>query len=82
MLLDYGNKKYWDQRYQDAEDFFDWFQSYESLKPYMEDFFKQKGPDSMVMNVGCGTSEFGIVSVHLIMIFELILTIAYFIYLV
>lgn len=62
MLLDYGNKKYWDQRYLDSEEYFDWFQSYESLKPYMQEYFKQKGPSCMVMNVGCGTSEFGIVN--------------------
>ncbi|KAG2373853.1 hypothetical protein C9374_011738 [Naegleria lovaniensis] len=50
----YGDKEYWDDRYQKMSEPFDWFQTYDRLKFYLSKHIKNK--DSSGLNVGCGTS--------------------------
>ena len=59
MSGDYGDKAYWDQRYSEGNDLFDWYQKYDTLKPVIQDLLANKPATLRILNVGCGTSEFG-----------------------
>ena len=49
----YGDVKYWDNRYLDKNQF-DWYQEWEDLLQYLEPFFNG---DELVLNIGCGNSK-------------------------
>ena len=63
MSGDYGDKSYWNQRYSEGDELFDWYQKYDTIKPLIQDLFKDKPPSLRILNIGCGTSEFGEVNI-------------------
>ena len=58
MSSDYGDQSYWDQRYAEANELFDWYQKYKTIKPTIEDLWKDKKHLMQVLHVGCGNSSF------------------------
>lgn len=50
---DYGSDSYWEERYQSSDEMYEWFQSWDSILPHIEDYLTVKG-DSL--NIGCGNS--------------------------
>eukprot|EP01121_Diplochlamys_sp_Union-15-3_P016364 TRINITY_DN5551_c0_g1_i2.p1 TRINITY_DN5551_c0_g1~~TRINITY_DN5551_c0_g1_i2.p1 ORF type:complete len:216 (+),score=28.18 TRINITY_DN5551_c0_g1_i2:69-650(+) len=52
-LIDYGSSEYWDNRYENEPEPFEWFLNYEALKPYIT---KRIPYDSLVLQIGCGNS--------------------------
>ena len=59
MASEYGDKVYWDSRYQESEEPFEWFQTFETCWDILEDQFKSKDASDLILHVGCGNSEFG-----------------------
>lgn len=57
-MPDYGNKSYWDERYAAGEEFFDWHQSFSTLKEYIDPYLK-KDESFEVLIPGCGNSQLG-----------------------
>ena len=56
-MPNYGEKKYWVERYESQKGkTFDWLEDYSSIKPIINDLGIKK--DSIILNVGCGNSEF------------------------
>ena len=56
MSVDYGNTRYWDERYAaDDSAHFDWYQSYETLKPHLEPYLR-KDAEFEILIPGCGNS--------------------------
>ena len=56
-MPNYGEKKYWEERYESQKGkTFDWLEDYNSIKPIINNLGIKK--DSIVLNVGCGNSEF------------------------
>ena len=54
-MPNYGDPKYWDQRYKKQKDtYFDWLENYESLKPLMNNLFDRH---DKILNVGCGNAQ-------------------------
>jgi ubiquinone/menaquinone biosynthesis C-methylase UbiE len=54
-MPNYGDPKYWDQRYKKQKDtYFDWLENYESLKPLMNNLFDKH---DKILNVGCGNAQ-------------------------
>ena len=62
MSIDYGHKSYWDQRYSEDNDLFDWYQRFDLIKPKIQDLLDLKTQSSKILHVGCGNSNFGEVS--------------------
>jgi SAM-dependent methyltransferase len=54
---DYGNAKYWDERYALCPEPFDWYQSWSQLEPLIGPFFDR---DELVLNIGCGNAPMSI----------------------
>lgn len=52
--LDYSKEEVWDNRYKDKEEPFEWYQTYESLKEHIGNYF---GDECKVLHIGCGTSS-------------------------
>jgi hypothetical protein len=63
MSNDYGEQAYWDQRYSEDNELFDWYQRYDTLQPVIHSVIKGRGKVDRVLHVGCGNSELGEVSV-------------------
>jgi hypothetical protein len=56
-MPNYGDPKYWEQRYEEQMgSTFDWLEDYETIKSIIEELKLNK--DSIVLNLGCGNSEF------------------------
>jgi ubiquinone/menaquinone biosynthesis C-methylase UbiE len=56
-MPNYGEKKYWDERYASQKGkSFDWLENYESIKPMIKNIGIKK--NAYTLNVGCGNSEF------------------------
>ena len=55
-MPNYGDPKYWEERYKNSKDSFDWLEDYESLKPIILNLNLSK--DSKILNLGCGNSPF------------------------
>eukprot|EP00708_Paratrimastix_pyriformis_P005967 GAFH01005134.1.p1 GENE.GAFH01005134.1~~GAFH01005134.1.p1 ORF type:complete len:204 (-),score=8.22 GAFH01005134.1:39-650(-) len=53
-MTNYGDPNYWDSRYTEANAPFDWYLSYEHLRPI---FAKYARPDSRILHIGCGNSR-------------------------
>ena len=52
MSKDYGDPKYWDERYTEhAGSTFDWLETYASIAGLLEQFIKK---DDLILNMGCG----------------------------
>ena len=52
-LPNYGSVEYWDARYQNEQEPFDWYQSWDQLQPVFAPLFN--GSET-VLNIGCGNS--------------------------
>lgn len=52
-MPNYGDKKYWDNRYALKETVFDWLEDYTSLQQLITKFIK---PDDRILMLGCGNS--------------------------
>ncbi|XP_022953338.1 methyltransferase-like protein 13 [Cucurbita moschata] len=50
---DYGDAVYWDARYQQEADSFDWYQRYAALRPFVRKFISTS---ASVLMVGCGNA--------------------------
>ena len=50
---DYGDAVYWDSRYQQEADSFDWYQRYAALRPFVRKFISTS---ASVLMVGCGNA--------------------------
>ena len=61
MAFEYGDKKYWDERYTSSNEMFDWYQKYETVKPFISEILNEKEQTCRVLHIGCGNSEFGYV---------------------
>lgn len=62
MMTDYGSHLYWEERYEKggSDQTFEWYQSYEALKPYIKPWIDAFKKDKVeFLNVGCGNSLFG-----------------------
>ena len=56
-MPNYGEKKYWEERYESQKGkTFDWLEDYETIKPIFKNLGIKK--EGNVLNVGCGNSEF------------------------
>ena len=55
-MPNYGDPKYWEDRYKDQKGSFDWLEDYKSLKPTILKLNLLK--DSQILNLGCGNSPF------------------------
>ena len=57
-MPNYGEKKYWDDRYSKAggQASFDWLENYESLKDLLEEFIESK--EAQILILGCGNADF------------------------
>ncbi|KAI9306242.1 S-adenosyl-L-methionine-dependent methyltransferase [Cunninghamella echinulata] len=55
----YKTKEYWEERYkkEDANITFDWFKTYDELKPLFNEHIKNK--DASILMLGCGNSTLG-----------------------
>lgn len=51
----YGEPSYWDNRYNQEESPFDWYQNYSALAPLLSTFLS---PTNRVLVIGCGNSTF------------------------
>ena len=49
----YGDPKYWDQRYAKENETFEWLETYESLAQLIKGFVKKQ---DRIINIGCGNS--------------------------
>ena len=57
IMPNYGDPKYWDERYSEQEgNTFDWLEDYPTLKPYLLPLLP--GPEARILVLGCGNSEF------------------------
>ncbi|KAA6390389.1 MAG: putative protein kinase domain protein [Streblomastix strix] len=52
--MNYGNKDFWEQRYRDNDERFEWYKSYAALRPILA---KHLTPDSKILDLGCGSSR-------------------------
>ena len=56
-MPNYGDPKYWEDRYKDQKGSFDWLEDYNSLKPTIQKLNLPK-ENSRILNLGCGNSPF------------------------
>merc|ERR1711957_1745 len=55
-MPNYGDVKYWEDRYNDTKDVtFDWLEDYDSLKPLIKQLKLSKNAE--ILNIGCGNAE-------------------------
>lgn len=52
--INYGNGVFWEKRYKEAVDPFDWLEGYKNIKPILQ---KAASVDARILYVGCGTSS-------------------------
>ncbi|KJP86897.1 hypothetical protein AK88_03406 [Plasmodium fragile] len=55
-VYSYGNISYWDERYTNEEEQFDWHQKWCSVKHIFSELNVRN--DAKILNIGCGTSRF------------------------
>ena len=57
-MPNYGEKKYWDDRYfkAGAQASFDWLENYDSLKGILEEILESK--EARILILGCGNADF------------------------
>eukprot|EP00898_Chlorokybus_atmophyticus_P008586 jgi/Chlat1/8729/Chrsp9S00721 len=56
-MPEYGDKGFWNQRYYGSGDqLFDWYNSYDALRPLFDQYAKK---DGAILQVGCGNSQLG-----------------------
>jgi hypothetical protein len=53
-MTDYSQLKYWEERYENNPDPFDWYQTYTSLKEKLGSLAK---PEEKILVVGAGSSS-------------------------
>jgi len=56
-MPEYGNIDYWNTRYAEEEDGFDWLFDYESVRPNLEKLLPREG---QILIVGCGNANFSV----------------------
>merc|ERR1712166_1166567 len=54
VMAQYGQVTYWDERYTNDKEVFDWYQRYDGIKSLITRFVE---PESRVLMVGCGNSR-------------------------
>lgn len=54
-MPNYGDPKYWVERYRECEETFDWLEDYATLKSFIEDLNLEK-MSAKILNIGCGNS--------------------------
>ncbi len=52
----YGNKDYWNKRYEKDAENFEWYQQYGNLKAFLLPIL-QKYKNPKILNIGCGNSK-------------------------
>ncbi|KAH7820389.1 putative protein kinase domain protein [Monocercomonoides exilis] len=55
-MAEYGKLEYWEQRYSEDPNPFEWYQRYIALKPIINAEIKK---DANILHIGCGTSRVG-----------------------
>ena len=55
-MAKYGTVEYWNERYTDDTEPFEWYQNFEGLKQYLKPFLVAKH-NPKVLHVGCGNSK-------------------------
>ena len=55
-MPNYGDPKYWEDRYKNSKGSFDWLEDYQSLKPTILKLNLSK--EAKILNLGCGNSPF------------------------
>jgi hypothetical protein len=53
-MSDYSDSEYWDERYANHPELFDWYQIYPNLKDYISLLFSR---NDNILNCGAGTSS-------------------------
>jgi SAM-dependent methyltransferase len=56
-MPNYGDHKYWDDRYKTQDGTFDWLEDYETLKALIDDLKLDK-ESAKTLVLGCGNAEF------------------------
>lgn len=51
---DYGSQEYWEKRYQDSQEPFEWYFGWQKIEDEIKSFFEGK---ELALNIGCGNSE-------------------------
>ena len=52
-MAQYGKKEYWEERYKNEKERFEWYQSYSGIKDIITQHMKR---DANILCVGCGNS--------------------------
>merc|ERR1712199_148089 len=52
----YGMSKYWEDRYKENDEPFEWYQSYDNIKDKIKAAF-QNNTSGKILNLGCGNSR-------------------------
>jgi len=56
-MPNYGDPKYWENRYKNSKDTFDWLEDYYSLKSIISELVPEENKkNSLILNLGCGNS--------------------------
>jgi len=56
-MPNYGDPKYWENRYKNSKSTFDWLEDYNSLKSIISDLIPEENKKfSSILNLGCGNS--------------------------
>ena len=56
-MPNYGDPKYWENRYKNSKSTFDWLEDYNSLKSIISDLIPEENKKfSTILNLGCGNS--------------------------
>ena len=50
---EYGEADYWDQRYSESPEEYEWFMSWKYIFPFIQEYIK---PNKIALNEGCGNS--------------------------
>lgn len=53
-MADFSNVDYWDERYANRPELFDWYQIYQNLKEFISLLFNK---NDNILNIGAGTSS-------------------------
>lgn len=59
-MQDYGSASYWDERYAEVEEVYDWYQDYSTLRPFLKPYLKENDHEFEILIPGCGNSSLSI----------------------
>ena len=56
-MNNYSRVEYWDERYSKDADYFEWYQTYQEMRPFLQELLSSY-TDPTILHIGCGTSKF------------------------